>query len=389
MTENKKKHLLRDTNLRIIFSITLVAVMGVASLTPAFPTIIKAFNIEKEQIALLITAFTVPGVILTPVMGILGDRIGRKRVIVPSLFLFGIAGVSCAFTNSYHTLVIFRLFQGVGAAALGSINVTLIGDIFQGKQRAAAMGYNASVLSIGTASYPGIGGALALLGWNYPFFFPVLAIPVGIWVITSLKNPEPDRVESLSSYLGNTLKSMKHKKVIGLFVVSISTFIILYGAYLTVFPLFLEDQFKATSLHIGLIMSSMSVATAITSSRLGKMVDKFPKSRIILTGFALYTVSLILIPLMPGMIYITIPAVIFGIAQGLNLPASMTFLADLSSIKYRAAFMSANGFVLRVGQTVGPLLVGLVMSNFNLSMTFYFAAGLAVIMIFVGWIMLD
>ncbi|MCB2221508.1 MAG: MFS transporter [Bacteroidetes bacterium] len=389
MIEEKPHRLLRDNNLHIIFSITLIAVMGVASITPAFPTIIEKFNIDREKIALLITAFTIPGVILTPVMGVVADRLGRKRVIIPSLFLFGIAGAACGFTESYETLIIFRFFQGVGAAALGSINVTLIGDIYHGKERASAMGYNASVLSVGTAVYPGIGGALAMLGWNYPFFFPVLAIPVGIWVLNSLKNPEPEGSEKFFSYLGNALKSMAGKKVIGLFILSICTFIILYGAYLTVFPLFLKDSFDATPLHIGLIMSSMSLATAITSSRLGRMVARFRKSRIIISGFFLYSISLVLIPLMPGIIFVIFPAVIFGIAQGLNLPATMTFLADLSSIKYRAAFMSVNGFVLRIGQTVGPLLVGLVMIYFDLSIAFYLAAGLAVFMIIFAFIMLD
>ncbi len=389
MTSGKPKKLYFQTNLQIIFSITLIAVMGVASLTPAFPSIIDRFDIKKEHIAWLITIFTVPGVILTPVMGVIADRLGRKRVIIPSLFLFGIAGVSCAFTQSYQTLIIFRFFQGVGAAALGSINVTLIGDIYHGKQRATAMGYNASVLSFGTAIYPAIGGALTMLGWNYPFFFPILAIPVGIWVLKSLKNPEPEGVEKFFSYLLNALKSMAIKKVIGLFVLSISTFIILYGAYITVFPLYLKDSFNATPLQIGLVMSAMSVATAITSSRLGRIVEKFHKSRIIIFAFALYVIALVLIPLMPKIIYVVFPALIFGTAQGLNLPATMTFLADLSSIKYRAAFMSVNGMVLRIGQTIGPILVGFVMANFDLSLAFYLAAGLAVCMMIFAKIMLE
>jgi len=173
MVERKAGKIYLDTNLQIIFSITLVAVMGVASITPAFPSIIENFGIKKEHIAWLITAFTLPGVFLTPVMGILADRFGRKQVLIPSLFLFGIAGAACGFTQSYHTLVVFRFFQGIGAAALGSINITLIGDIYEGRNRAAAMGYNGSILSIGTATYPAIGGGLASLGWNYPFFFPI------------------------------------------------------------------------------------------------------------------------------------------------------------------------------------------------------------------------
>ena len=62
-----------------------------------------------------------------------------------------------------------RAEQGIGASAIGSINVTLIGDLFAGRQRTTAMGFNASVLSIGTAAYPAVVGALALVAWSAPF----------------------------------------------------------------------------------------------------------------------------------------------------------------------------------------------------------------------------
>jgi ACDE family multidrug resistance protein len=388
MKEKKSGSILRDRNLHIIFSITLIAVMGVASITPAFPTIIRVFKIDREHIAWLITVFTVPGVVLTPVMGVVADRFGRKRVLVPSLFLFALAGVSCGFAKSFEVLVILRFFQGIGAASLGSINITLIGDIYQGRERATAMGYNGSVLSIGTAAYPAIGGGLTMLGWNFPFFFPVLAIPVGIWVLVALKNPEPRTNENFFRYLKNAGKSMLIRPVIGIFILSIATFIILYGAYLTVFPLYLKDTFNANALNIGLMMSAMSVSTAITSSRLGNMIKRFSASRLITIGFLLYTISLVLIPLLPGLLYILLPALLFGIAQGLNIPATQTLLAELSPTEYRAAFMSINGMVLRVGQTIGPLLAGGVMVFSGLSLVFYLGAVLSGCMIFFSWIML-
>ena len=54
----------KSKNLYIIFGITLIAIMGVASLTPAFPDIIRYFNINPQQVGGLIVAFTLPGVIL-------------------------------------------------------------------------------------------------------------------------------------------------------------------------------------------------------------------------------------------------------------------------------------------------------------------------------------
>ena len=157
--------LYRDPNLLIVFGVTLTAVLAVSSIAPALPTIRDALGISDLQVGLLITAFTFPGMVLAPFLGVLADRYGRKRILVPSLFLFGIAGTACALAPDFNSLIRLRIFQGVGGAALGSINTTVIGDMYAGRQRAAAMGLNASVLNVGTAAYPLIGGALAALAW--------------------------------------------------------------------------------------------------------------------------------------------------------------------------------------------------------------------------------
>ena len=71
--------LYRDPNLQIVFVITLIAVMGVSSISPAFPEIQAAFRISKPAVGLLIVVFTLPGVLLTPTLGVPTGRFGRKK----------------------------------------------------------------------------------------------------------------------------------------------------------------------------------------------------------------------------------------------------------------------------------------------------------------------
>jgi MFS transporter, ACDE family, multidrug resistance protein len=70
----KEVRLLKDTNLQMIFLVTLFAVMGVASISPAFPQMQDFFGISKKQVAWLFAAFTLPGIAIAPFMGILADR---------------------------------------------------------------------------------------------------------------------------------------------------------------------------------------------------------------------------------------------------------------------------------------------------------------------------
>ncbi len=377
----------RHTNLRIIFGVTLMSVLGVSSITPAFPTIVQQLNISAKSIGLLITAFTLPGVALTPVLGVLADRFGRKKILVPSLILFALAGGACGFAHDFHLLLLLRFFQGIGGASLGSLNVTIIGDLYSDHERTAAMGYNASVLSIGTASYPAIGGALAMLGWYYPFFLPFIGLPLSLIVLFSLKNPEPKNEQKIGEYLRNAWRSVKQLQVVVLFIASIITFIVLYGPYLTYFPILAGHSFQATPLVIGLLMSSMSLTTAITASQLAKLTRTFSKTTLLRAAFLLYGFAMLLIPFIPNLWLFLIPTVIFGIAHGMNIPTIQTFLAELAPIQYRAAFMSLNGMVLRLGQTLGPVLMVPVFAMWGIGGVFFAGTGFTVLMVLLLFVM--
>ena len=372
-----KGRLWLDRNLRIIYCVTLMAVLSVASITPAFPRIIQDLGIKPHQVGLLITIFTFPGMILAPFLGVLSDRYGRKKILIPSLLLFGLAGSGCGFAGSFKALLFLRFFQGVGAAALSSLTGTIIGDLFSGKERAMAMGYNSSVLSVGTASYPAIGGAMALFGWNYPFFLPILALPVAYAALFHLENPEPEGHQKLSDYLKGAWEVLKNRGVLGVFLVSIATFIILYGSLLTFFPLLVDGRFGASTMTIGLLMSAMSVSTALTSTQMGRLSAKFGEKNLIKAAFLFYGAALLLIPAMPSVPLYVLPAVIFGFGHGMNIPAIMSLMAGFAPVEHRGVLMSVNGMVLRMGQTAGPMVMGIAYTWWGIPGPFYAGAALA------------
>ena len=379
MAAERKLYL--DPNLHIAFAVTLMVVMGVTSIAPAFPDMAKALGIPYNSVAMLVTIFTLPGIILTPLLGILSDHVGRKKILAPSLLLFGIAGGACFFIRDFQLLLVFRFIQGVGASALGAINVTIIGDLFKGPQRTEAFGYNASVLSIGTAIYPSLGGAMALLGWNYPFLLPFSAIVVAFFVMFRLNNPEPLQQQELKSYFASIWKIIKNPYVIGLFTGSIATFVLIYGAMITYYPLVMEQRFGATTVTIGLVMSAMSVSTAITATQLARLTNKFSEKNLIKYGFLLLAISFVIVAFAEKMWVMVIAALITGAGNGINTPSLLSLLTSSTPTEYRGAVMSLNGMALRVGQTLGPLFMAFFYSLFGLCHAFCAAAVFTLIMI--------
>lgn len=381
---NGDRPLWRDRNLHIVFGVTLMAVLGASSVAPALPKVARELHVSTGQVGLLITVFTLPGVLLTPIWGIVADRYGRKRVLVPSLLFFGVAGGACALARSFELLLALRFLQGVGAAALGAINVTIIGDLYSARERITAMGYNSSVLSTGTASYPAIGGVLASFGWYYPFALPLVAIPIGLLVLFSLRNPEPENNQSLREYLSAVLRHVEDRRVIGLFVASLATFVLLYGPHLTYLPVLMDRSFGASPPVTGLLVSSSSVVTALTGTQLRRLTRLLPERALIRLAFLLYTVAFCLVPFIPTVYLLLIPTAIFGFAQGINIPNILGLLTASAPAETRGALMSVNGMILRLGQTLGPLLMGVAVATLSLTAAYLAAAILAMLVFFLA-----
>lgn len=354
----RKLHL--DPNLHVVFAVTLMAIMGVSSVTPAFPRIARELGVSTKQVGYLITYFTFPGVILAPITGVLADRLGRKRILVPSLFVFAIAGTACAFVRDFDLLAGLRFVQGIGASSLGALNMTVVGDLYTGKERTTAMGYNASVLSVGTAAYPLIGGALATIGWYYPFFLPLAACPVGLLVACCLKSPEPRNKQQLRSYFADAWQIARQRSILGLFFCGLLSFIILYGAYLTYLPFLVASSFGGTPFVIGVIMSSASASTAVTATQLGKLAGRFSEKRLLAAGCTIYAIGLAVLPFVGHLWLLLLPALIYGVAAALAIPNITSLIAALAPMNQRAVIMSLNGMVLRLGQTLGPVIMAVV-----------------------------
>jgi MFS family permease len=283
--------------------------------------------------------------------------------------------------SPFIILLCFRFVQGVGAAALGSLNVTIIGDLYRRQQRVQVMGYNVSVQSTGTATYPALGGFLALFGWFFPFYLPLLAIPIGLAALLKLEVPKPEDTLSLRQYFTQVGIVLRNWQVAGLFIVSTAVFIMLYGAIITYLPFLIVTSFSVNSFIAGLVISLISVAAAIISLFVGKLAQRFSMKSVLLSAFPFMALGLFLVPFAPTLLLLLVPVAFYGIGVGFAMPTTQTLLVRLAPTEYRAALMSLNGFVLRLGQTLGPLIMAVVLGFWALSGVYWVAALVALVLI--------
>ena len=369
----------RNHNFLIACGVNLMGMMCVAVIVPAFPQMVDALGIGEQSIGLVITTFTLPGFFFAPLAGVMADRLGRKRLLVPSLLLYGVFGGGCALAPDLNVLLILRVLQGIAGAPLIGIATAIIGDLYSGQQRVEAMGLNTTIMYSGYIVHPIIGGALAGFDWKFAFLPFLVSIPLGIIALTSLNCPEPESKQTLKEYLGDSLDYMKNLTAFWLFAAVIVTYILLYGGYLTYFGILLDSRFHATAFIIGLHISIVGLMTAIAASQVGRLSKKFSVVSIIIAAFVIYACANALIPVMPNLWLSFVPTVLFGIAHGLNLTGLQVIAASMVPLEHRAGFMNIFTTFVMLGMTIAPPITGLAFSLTGLNGTFIVVAIIALI----------
>ncbi|MFC7617142.1 MFS transporter [Actinokineospora soli] len=147
----------------------------------ALTTIRQDLSASVESLEWTVTAYNLAFAVLLLTGAALGDRFGRKRVFVIGLAVFTAASAACALSPGIGALIAARVAQGVGAAMVLPLSLTLISAAFPPQRRGKAMGVYLGITGLATFSGPFIGGVIAEgLAWQWIFW---LNLPVGVVAI--------------------------------------------------------------------------------------------------------------------------------------------------------------------------------------------------------------
>ncbi len=155
-----------------------MALLDVTVVNVALPTIQRSFNVSFTELQWIINAYTLMYASSLLVISKLGDIFGRRRVFIASLIVFTLGSLAASMSNDINSLIIFRAIQGIGGSGMMSLSMSIVTDLFDGKQRGIALGIWGSVAGLSTASGPLLGGVLIqYFSWRSIF---IVNIPVGV-----------------------------------------------------------------------------------------------------------------------------------------------------------------------------------------------------------------
>jgi DHA2 family multidrug resistance protein-like MFS transporter len=158
-----------------------MAVLDGAIANVALPTIAREIGASAATSVWIVNAYQLTITVLLLPLARLGDRLGYRRVYIPGLALFTLGSLGCALAQGLTTLIAARVFQGIGAACIMSMNAALVRATYPVRMLGRGIGYNALILSFSAAAGPTL-AALILSVASWPWLF-LINLPIGIAAI--------------------------------------------------------------------------------------------------------------------------------------------------------------------------------------------------------------
>ncbi|MFB8084421.1 MFS transporter [Streptomyces sp. NPDC055992] len=149
--------------------------------TTALPSIRESLGGEMEELEWTVNAYTLTFAVLLMFGAALGDRFGRRRLFLAGLSVFTAASAAAALSPGINELIAFRAVQGVGAAIMMPLTLTLLTAAVEPARRGMALGIFSAATGLAVASGPLIGGSLTEhISWQWIFW---LNVPIGLLLL--------------------------------------------------------------------------------------------------------------------------------------------------------------------------------------------------------------
>lgn len=381
----------------MIYYLSLIGFFAIFSTTisksPVLPLYVKALGGDEITIGLISAFSPLAGILFSFPVGLMSDKIGRKKLLMISGGIFLICPLLYLAVNAPIWLIPVRFFHGMATAILGPVVSAMIVEKYASSKGEKLGLYSSSTLA-GRALAPMLGGLIlscfaqpgaSLTSYKYVYVAAfVLAIPVFVLTVLIKDENKSGAKVSTRDFYTDLKYLFANKKLISTAGVEMAIYFA-YGAFETYLPLYLT-QFNVSAGEIGVIFSTQILAIALSKPLFGKMADRVDKRKQILSGALLLGLSIGVLGFFHSVAAAVILGLFFGLGLSFSTVATGSYAAEVTSPEKLGSSLGALSAIMDIGQTVGPLLTGIAITYFSFRLGFVLSLALIVIMALIFYI---
>ena len=405
--------------LAIAMGITVSVLDGTIA-NVALPSIAEDLQATPAMSIWIVNAYQLAIVVSLLSLSSLGDILGYRRVYIGGLLIFSVTSLACALSNSLLTLTVARVFQGFGAAALASVNTSLIRIIYPKRHLGRGMGINALVVAVSAAGGPTIAaGILSVASWqwlfaiNVPIVIAALILSFRFLPVNPVKR-SGRKFDWISGFthgmsLSILLPGIGVVLLVGYFFVrrqlsqeypllpvdllkipifslSVGTSVCSFVAQMLAMvslPFFLQHTLGQDEVATGLLLTPWPLATMIAAPLAGRLIERVHAGVLGGVGLSIFSAGLFLLAVFANQVSnagIALFMAMCGFGFGLFQTPNNSILISSAPQNRSGGASGMLGMARLTGQTTGASLVALMFVVFPVDGTYaslYFAGGFA------------
>lgn len=341
-------------------AMTATGILANALLLPVLPDLVESFGQDEAGGGLLLAIGSAPGIVLAPVLGSMADRWGRRTIAVPCLVLFAVGGIALAAADSWTLLLAARFMQGLGATALVSLSIVLLGDWYEGAERVRQLAVNAAVLTTAGAVAPLLAGVMGEhLGPQSPLLISAVGLPIAALAARTLPI---GRTVAPASSPGSLLHHLRGDRLVVPLVMGALLFVVYFGPTRAGATFAMDETFGASTSLRGVVLLAASAPSAVVSLVIARRPPA-DSIRMITWSFGLFAAGLSVMAGAPVLAVFAMGAAVTGVAEGAIVPLLQSRISAAARPDQRATVLATWASGVRVGQSGGPMLTGLVLRS--------------------------
>jgi predicted MFS family arabinose efflux permease len=353
------------------------------------PYFAPEFHLSSEQIGTLASALAVTWAASTFLFGALSDRVGRKAVLVPAVFIFSILSCLSASARNFHQLLFLRAIMGFAEGPTWSIITALIEESSPASRRGRNTGLVVSAAAlVGLAAAPVLTTQVAA-HWGWRAAFLVAGIPgivAGLLIWKFVREPEASVTTQKPSWV-EYITLLRHRNI-WLCCIGAAGFMSWLFALNVFAPLYITEVAHQSATMAGFLLGATGFGSFFLGFLLPSLSDRMGRKPVLLmmaamsaiVPLALLVPALFLYPLL-------LAAIVFAANTGQGIASLIMVLVPTESVppQFRA---SSIGLVTLVGEITGatgaPFLAGRLADKYGLGITLWLAAAGSAVVFLIG-----
>jgi MFS family permease len=316
-------------------------------------------------------------------VGMLSDRVGRRKILLWAGFVFATAPFLYLFATSLWQLVLIRFYHGLATATFVPVAMAYVADLFR-EERGEKMGWFSTATLLGRFVAPLVGGAfIGFFAFNPPLSYRAVYLLCGaagilaLIFIFQIREPEKrtPHLQNWAETIG-ALGAVISNRAILITSGTEAAILFAYGTFETFLPLYALRR-GLNAYQVGLCLSAQVISLALTKPIMGRFSDRHSRPWQIFVGAILGAVSIGGFALSGSFMPFLVLSIFFGISMSTLTSATSAFIADLSQTA-RGSAMGILGSIMDIGHTTGPIIAGVVAGNFGYSFSFITASAVLI-----------